>query len=652
MTSEMIRTLARAAAVAALGALGGAILIVAGYAIDPGVTLEMDRDLPRLVSGIYPPERDRDLTFAWSSDKSTVRLPGLDRRAAWICSLRFRGGRAQPPQPHVELAIDGITLASRVASNEYEELEARVPQLDRPGMTLTIRALPTVVPGPQDPRELGIQIDRIACRPEGGSLALPPRRAITRAMLAAAGFGAAFALLRITAGAAIGATLLVAAAQALPFSIGLAPFGAYPAHALRLALWIAALMVVAAHALETWKGERLRQTARFAIAFSAAALYLKLLALIHPSKPIVDALFQAHRFEWVLAGRYYFTQVMPGGVNFPYAIGLYVFALPWSYLTRDYVTLLRIVVTASEVVAGGLLYVAVARTWGDRLAAAVATALFSLVPMTYWFVGAANQTNVFGQSVALATMVLVTALALRPGQWRHVIAVVAVAAWAMLCHVSTFATLVATLALTAAFYWLLGGPALRAPAKRIVAGTILAVLVAIVAYYGHFGAVYKDALRVRAQAAAASQAAPAEQTPAPGQLKYRTFTPLHIRLADALLLSVRSVGWPILLLATAGAWRAWVQLPRDRLMCAILAWTATYAVFLAIGVMRVDTQYQRYSYEFVGRATFATYPAAVILAAYGAAWAWRAGRGLRIASAVLLVSAVVLGVQNWLQWIQ
>ncbi len=42
---------------------------------------------------------------------------------------------------------------------------------------------------------------------------------------------------------------------------------------------------------------------RWVLAFSAGALYLKLAALLHPSKPLVDALFHAHRLEWVLGGK-------------------------------------------------------------------------------------------------------------------------------------------------------------------------------------------------------------------------------------------------------------------------------------------------------------------------------------------------------------
>jgi hypothetical protein len=92
-------------------------------------------------------------------------------------------------------------------------------------------------------------------------------------------------------------------------------------------LWIAFAMVLAVRIIEWLSRQRLRQTARFVIAFSAAVLFLRLLGILHPSKALVDAVFQAHRFESVLAGRYYFTQPMPGGVQFPYAITSRFFGL-------------------------------------------------------------------------------------------------------------------------------------------------------------------------------------------------------------------------------------------------------------------------------------------------------------------------------------
>jgi heme A synthase len=42
----------------------------------------------------------------------------------------------------------------------------------------------------------------------------------------------------------------------------------------------------------------------------------------------------------------------------------------------------------------------------------------------------------------------------------------------------------------------------------------------------------------------------------------------------------------------------------------------------------------------------------VILAAQGGVWGWRAGTAPRLATAALLLSAVVVGVQGWLGWIR
>ena len=55
-------------------------------------------------------------------------------------------------------------------------------------------------------------------------------------------------------------------------------------------------------------------------------------------------------------GRYLFTQPMPSGVRFPYAIALYVVALPFGWIVEDHVALLEVVVLVSRALAGLLLY--------------------------------------------------------------------------------------------------------------------------------------------------------------------------------------------------------------------------------------------------------------------------------------------------------
>jgi len=340
---------------------------------------------------------------------------------------------------------------------------------------------------------------------------------------------------------------------------------------------------------------------------------------------------------------------MPGGVQFPYAIGLYVFAAPWSALTRDHVTLLRIVVCAAECLSGALLYPMIVRTWSHRLAGAIAAALFTVVPISYWVVGNGNLTNAFGQSIALTAVAAVVLLA--PGRVRvtHAAAWTASIALALLSHVSTFALLGLTLAILAILFWWFGGPALRRAAAVLAIALLLAAAFSVGAYYRHFGEVYVNALRVRSGAAATTAPA-ANAAPAADRSGARQPAPFHVRTGRSLRLVADSIGWPILILAIAGAWQAAAARTVDALRLALAAWSITFVLFFAVGVMRVGPEFERYSLEFVGRVAHAVYPAAVIAAGWGAAWGWRSGNPARVTTLVLLAFAMAGGVREWMRW--
>jgi hypothetical protein len=376
------------------------------YASHPTLTLEMDRALPRrFASGFYDSERSGDTTFAWTSQRADIKLAGLNRRTPWSCLVRLRGGRSDPAtQPAVDLAADGIVGATVKATNDFQDATIVLPPRSSSGAVMTITSSSTLVPGPSDPRQLGVQIDHITCVPQGG-MAWPPSATIRDAALTGAIFGAVFALVGLRFGVALTGVVVVAALQALPLSAGPAPYLPFSETMLGFAIWIASATVALVVVLDRLRATALQNSARAVIALSAVVLYLKLLGLLHPSKLVVDAVFHAHRLEWVLAGRYFFTQPMPGGVSFPYAIGLYVFAAPWSIIVHDHVSLLRVVVCAAEVLAGALLYPLIVKTWRDPLAAVLAVVLVNLVPLMYGLVGNANLTNAFGEAVALSTMV-------------------------------------------------------------------------------------------------------------------------------------------------------------------------------------------------------------------------------------------------------
>ncbi len=652
----MWRSASRACVTAFVGAVAGGASLVIAFALHPDLRFDIDRALPRTASGFYPVERSLSDDFRWTARRAEIRLVELDRDSPWRCLLRFRGGRPRDlPTAVVDIAIDGVTAARQSATNEYEDLNFTVPSRPRgTGLTLTITTTPPFIPGAADRRELGIQVNRLVCSPAETGV-IPPLRAVKTAVLSGGMLGAALGLTGLAFWSAIAVILAIAVAQAVPFSTSPAFFGPY----LDRVIWIAGCLGISLLAslklVRLINRKALTRAAAFVIVYASGALYLKLLALLHPGKALVDAVFHAHRLEWVMRGRFYFTQPMPDGVQFPYAIALYIVTTPWTMFTHDYVTLLRVVVLAAEAITGALLYFLVVRSWGDRTVGVLAVILLSLSPLPYAIVGNANLTNAFGQSAALATMIAATVWPLRAGQRLPVVVLALLASTAFLSHVHTFGLLLAALvALTVAYRTF--GAAIDAPARSILLATILAAVFAIGSYYGHFGDEYKTLVRVRTSTAApameqrgnadAESARILRAKQAPGARQS-----LYDRALGALTASVKSAGWPICLLTIIGIWRIVVEGVRDRLGLALAAWGAAYLIFVAFGVLApIDQRFERYAAEFIGRVNYATLPAACVLAARGGAWTWRAGLIPRVVSAALLIGAVVVGGQQWIGW--
>ena len=214
----------RALVFAGVGALAGVAAVAIAFARHPGLTFDMDRDLPRFATGFYPVERNGDETFAWTSGRAEIRIPRFERRVDWRCVVRLRGARdAGTPLPTVTVSVDGTSVLTRLTSNQFEDLRFILPARRTTGLSIVLVGTPTFVP-PSDPRELGVQIDRVDCQPRDATFTLPPAAAMIDAGAAAALFGAAIGLADLAALAAGLGVLLLAAAQAIPLSAGPAPY--------------------------------------------------------------------------------------------------------------------------------------------------------------------------------------------------------------------------------------------------------------------------------------------------------------------------------------------------------------------------------------------------------------------------------------------
>jgi hypothetical protein len=618
----------RAAAAAILAALLGAAWVALFYAWHPALVIELDRDLPRNVSGLYPVERDdaSGLTFAWMGDEAVLRLPGLDRGVGWTLDLRMRGGRPADDNPDVAVVVDGVTVSSHRATAEWSDVRIAIPaRADRRGLMLGLRSSATFVPGGGDPRALGVMLDRLSLSPDG--IVVVPRPALVRTAAASAAMGAGMALLGVTAGSAIGGAVLLSAAGSAIVARGFGPFTDYPTTVSTLGLWIG--IVLAAGAIAVQYRRPLRNTARFAAAFSASALFLKLLVLLHPNMPVGDAMFHAHRFQGVLAGNLYFTSIAPGGYSFPYPPGLYVFASMFAGFVRRGaadMALLRTIATAADAAAGLFLYWIVMRAWGNRLAAAMAVAIYHLVPVDLAVLTTGNLTNAFAQALAVGALGLIGAGRAGAGTFA---ALALVLAASYLSHTSTLAIVfVATIA-TAMLLLLRGGPSMRRVAAGVALATVAASVLAVVVYYAHFMDTYRAELSRIGQETANAAADAGGRT-------------IGDRLKGVPYSISTYIGAPVLLFAFLGAVELARRRETDRLALALGGWSLSCLLFLAIGIVTpVDMRHY-----------LAAVPVLAIAAGYGAAWAWSDGwpahRTLwRVTAAVFLLGTISTAFHNW-----
>jgi len=629
-----MRGVGRALAAAILGALAGATWLALIYGRAPALHIDFDVSPPReIVSGVYATERDPGIgtTFVWSAEAVTISLADIDRQVPWTMDVRVRGARAgNQPNPSLQFFVDGVLVETHQTTAEYSDVTVSIPP--RPlqsGLVIDMRSSETFVPGPSDPRALGVMLDRITLTPSG--VVLPPGSAVRGVALASAIAGAALAVLGLTAGSAVGGVLLLSAALAALIARGFAPYTSFPELTVRAAIWIGGLTTILVAIVHRFRHEPFRNTARFAIVFSAAALLLKLLVLLHPNMPIGDALFHAHRFQEVLAGRWYFTSTAPGEYQFPYAPGLYVIAIPFSWLVRRGdadMTLLRTIVTVADVLAGLLLYGMAVRVRGDRLAGAIAVALYHLMPLGFGVIATGNLTNAFAQSLSVAALALIASGAVRfenRGAWA-LLSVVLLSAF--LSHTSTFAIGSVAAALIPLVFWWRGGPALRSPALAVLIAGSLAILLAIALYYAHFLETYRTELsRIGGETAAAAPDAGGR-----GIGSRLAAVPMYLRIY---------YGIPALALALWGAASLWHRAARDRTTLACTGWSLACLLFLIVGILTpVDMRYY-----------LAAIPVVAAAGALAAAFAWTSPGPRRIIALILLGWAAVVGVTAWLGYI-
>jgi hypothetical protein len=623
--------------VTAFVALGATAFVAAPAVVSrlqPPVTIDFSADPPpQLTAGFYPSEHTPDgVWFAWTQGAFGIALPTLDRTTPWTVTLRISGSRPDGTTPDIVTNVDGaVRDRSTVPAAGFVDKTYTIDPRPGGGRGLAIAwtVSPTFVPGPGDARVLGAQVDEIRIAPAGSG----PRVVLDRNVLLTVGViaGAAVGALALPWMAGSGLLVLFAIATAFIVTRGLGPFVTFPWHVIGVGTIISAIVTTTTLQART-------TSARLVVAITGMTVALQLLLLTHPDMPIGDAIFHTHRFQDVLGGHYLFASLAPGNYQFPYPIGLYLFAKPFAALTPttpDRMMLLRVIVVTVDAGASALLYRLVMQWRADELAAVGSVAAFHLLPLSFGVIVTANLTNVFAQSLAIVTLVVAGALVTiwssgvaarqsRLAGWMGVALLAALAASAFLSHTSTFAVLGAQLMFAGAALAISPDRARRPAGRLLMISAIAALALAIAVYYAYFMDVYRAAFTRIATETGHATAAAGGRTP---------LTRL-IELPRGLAVTF---GLPGILLAIAGT----IAILRDRRSSPIATllgmWLAACGLFMVVGIVTpVDLRH-----------LLAALPAIGILAAIGFASLWRAGMAARIAGVAAAAWMVWVAAISW-----
>ena len=599
-------------------------LFVIEYPSAPQIRVGTQTDLTSLGDGFYPPEMSGELQFVWTQPHAQITLGTLDRHIDWIMTADVRMWRPPgTPRPHVRIAVDGAPVFDEVVTR-HVPLAIPVSRRAGPsGARIAIDTDPPFIPGSDDRRKLGIALAAITIQPTDAAPHIPVTTVFVGA-LAVMMMGAGLATLKLPRWWLPALALTIACMQAWLTLRGIAAHVGYSVRALVLASsgTAGALLIAAFAKLRT----SLSRHARLALALSLAAWYVKLLLLLHPEMVIGDGVFHAHRFEYVLAGRFFFTSLTPDNYAFPYPILLYLVSRPFSVFTADTtdrLALLRLVTTTADMAAGLALYWMVVRASADRLAGVASVIWYHTIPMTAWIMRWGNLTNAFAQTLFVLAVAMVVALPVDAGR-RGTVALLAVtASAALLSHPSTCAILILVLGATAVLYrW--SGRELRDSSDGVLVAVALGSVFALAVYYAWFVPVYMTEI-VRIGAETTSRIAGP-----PSSIVARLWR--NSELAKMYFGGASIVG------AAAGTVYLFRVRVDPRLTLLLRGWVGTCVVFLVVGLVTpIDLRYH-----------FALFPAIALAAGFATSWAWRRGFALRLCAVALMATAAWEGAMPWI----
>ncbi len=574
-------------------------------------------------SGFYPAELENDHSFSWMGAAGRIRLPRLDRSAAWRLSLHVQPAAVDRP---VELTatVDGLALPAWKLLPGPQQIDIDLPPRPIGRAVITLSVSQTMVPGGNDVRPLGMRVGSIRLDAADGRFRMPGE-SWRDAVVIGVALGVAI-MLTIGAG-----PLALAVAAAAGGWLGFllvrdgSLLGPYADHVQVIALVAAALAALVALLTRPARAEL--WSPRIAAGVVIIVSVCKLALFFHPMVNVGDSIFHVHRAQVVQQGEYFFTSITPKPFfEFPYPPGLYVAVAPlWRTFPTEmeHVRLLRAAVIAAEGLLALAIYGLVMANWKDRLTAFLACALTLLVPVGFYTICTSNLTNSMAQSLFGTGMAALLCAHTRRGMLAAAAGAALLAA-AFLSHFSTFSIGVPLVFVCAVAVSRGGAGAARRTAIALALALAIAATASVAVYYSHFMPVYRQTLaRVLAregEAAERSMAAPAQ-----------------VKASRAARMVWGEFGPALLLGALMGAAQLLRSRAKDPLTLGLAAWAVVVVGFWLLGIVTAVEM----------RASLAALPLAAILAAAALAGAARGSAWTRALGAAALTMILVHALVDW-----
>lgn len=583
-------------------------------------------------------DHERERQFSWTSGRARVVIPNLNRALDYRLTFDINAFRLDDaPLPTVTIAVDSEVAATFQTMVEPQPVTVDVPRRSDRGAIVTLEPSATFVPGPGDPRVLGVMVNEVRLEPVNArfrpSWTVVGLTALAIALAVAGALSCA--LPRVLAA-------IVATATTTGFVWLLLLDAAFLGDDVYRLLWIgggaAAIGAVVAALRAQWPVMAGLPEWAAAIGGVLSLSALKLAFFTHPQIAQTDAMFQVHRAQLVHRGEYFFTSVTPSpGFEFPYAILLYLTAQPfWSYFPteQDLADLLRGLALAADALVGVALYAVVRRQWASAGVALFCAVAWTITRAPAMALGHANLTNLFGQGlfgVAIGCLAWMAAGA--RVSMSALVGAGLVLTLAFLSHFSTFSTGIVLISAVIAACVVLGGRDLRRVGAWSALALTSAVVVSYVTYYSHFTDLYRETFT---RIVSGADEATANSMLASPALKFQRWI-----TEDQFSNDYGLPGVAMFVSAVLGL----VWLIRDRrqegVTIVLVAWAVVWASVSAMGILT--------SVEL--RTNLAAAPMFVCLAGYGL-WqlASRSTLG-RVVAAVGVAAMAWDGLRVWLYWL-